>query len=211
MMDSFTALIAVSVAILLGAMSPGPSFLVVARTAIASSRARGVWAALGMGIGGAAFALAASLGLQLLLTAVPTIYKALQIAGAAYLLYIAYRLWTAAPKPLDTAEHETVGQNSWRQALLLGLGTQLSNPKAAIVYASVFSAVLPKQPSLSVVAVLALTVFVIEFGWYILVAIAFSTGKARQVYTRGKIWIDRLAAGAIAALGVKILAEAELR
>ncbi|MBA2398693.1 MAG: LysE family translocator [Bradyrhizobium sp.] len=210
-MDSLTALIAVSVAILLGAMSPGPSFLIVARTAIASSSARGVWAALGMGIGGAAFALAASLGLQLLLATVPAIYKALQLAGAAYLLFIAYRLWKSAPDALETAGHEVVRQDSWRQALLLGLGTQLSNPKAAIVYASVFSAVLPKVPSLSMVAVLALTVFAIEFAWYVLVAIAFSTGKARQAYTRGKIWIDRLAAGAIAALGVKILADAELR
>jgi threonine/homoserine/homoserine lactone efflux protein len=210
-MDSLTALMAVSVAILLGAMSPGPSFLVVARTAIASSRARGVFAALGMGIGGAAFALAASLGLQLLLAAVPAIYRILQIAGAAYLLFIAYKLWTSAPEALDTTEHEVVRQSSRRQALLLGLGTQLSNPKAAIVYASVFSAILPKEPALSMVAVLALAVFVIEFGWYAVVAIAFSTGKARQAYTRGKIWIDRLAAGAIAVLGVKILADAEFR
>jgi threonine/homoserine/homoserine lactone efflux protein len=208
-MDSLTALMAVSVAILLGAMSPGPSFLVVARTAIASSRARGVFAALGMGIGGAAFALAASLGLQLLLAAVPAIYRILQIAGAAYLLFIAYKLWTSAPEELDTTEHEVVRHNSRRQALLLGLGTQLSNPKAAIVYASVFSAILPRQPAL--VAVLALAVFVIEFGWYAVVAIAFSTGKARQAYTRGKIWIDRLAAGAIAALGVKILSDTEFR
>jgi hypothetical protein len=51
------------------------------------------------------------------------------------------------------------------------------------------------------------TIFVIEFGWYALVAVAFSTGKARQVYVRGKTSIDRLAAGAIGALGVKILAD----
>lgn len=143
-MDSVATLIAVLVAIVLGAMSPGPSFLVVARTAIASSRARGILAALGMGIGGAAFALTALLGLQLLLTAVPPIYKALQIAGAAYLLFIAYKIWRSAPTPLDTAENEAAGRNSRRQALLLGLTTQLSNPKTAIVYASVFSAVLPK-------------------------------------------------------------------
>ena len=210
-MENLAALMAVSVAILLGAMSPGPSFLVVARTAIASSRARGVAAALGMGIGGTAFALAASLGLQLLLTAVPAIYMALQIAGAAYLLFIAYRLWKSGPEPLEAAGDETVGQNSWRQAFLLGLSTQLSNPKAAIIYASVFSAVLPRQPAMSMVAVLALTVFVIEFGWYVVVAFAFSTRKARRAYMRGKIWIDRLAAGAIAALGVKILVEAKLR
>jgi threonine/homoserine/homoserine lactone efflux protein len=206
-MDYFTTLIAVLLAILLGAMSPGPSFLVVARTAVASSRARGILAALGMGFGGAAFALAALPGLQLLLTAAPAIYKALQVVGAAYLLWIAVRLWQSAPKPLEMADHAAVRQNSRRRALLLGLATQLSNPKTAIVYASVFSAVLPRQPSLSAVAALSVAVFAIEFGWYALVAIAFSTGSARQAYARGKKWIDRLAAGAMTALGVKILAD----
>ena len=207
LMDSFTTLIAVLLAILLGAMSPGPSFLVVAQTAVAGSRARGLLAALGMGFGGAAFALAALLGLQLLLAAVPAAYKALQVVGAAYLLLIAYRLWKSAPQPLDMADNELVRRNLPRRALVLGLGTQLSNPKTAIVYASVFSAVLPKQPSLSAVAALSVMVFAIEFGWYALVAIAFSTGGARQAYARGKKWIDRLAAGAMTALGVKILAD----
>jgi threonine/homoserine/homoserine lactone efflux protein len=208
LMGNFTTLIAVLVAILLGAMSPGPSFLVVARTAVASSRAQGLLAALGMGFGGAAFALAALLGLQLLLAAVPAVYTALQVAGAAYLFLIAYRLWKSAPKPLEMADHELVRQNLPRRALLLGLATQLSNPKTAIVYASVFSAILPRHPSLSAVAVMSVTVFAIEFGWYALVAIAFSTGRARQAYARGKKCIDRLAAGAMTALGVKILADA---
>jgi threonine/homoserine/homoserine lactone efflux protein len=187
-------------------MSPGPSFLVVAQTAVAGSRTHGILVAVGMGIGGAAFALAALLGLQLLLTAVPAIYKALQVAGAAYLLFIAYKLWKSAPKPLDMADNEVVRHNSWRQALAVGLGTQLSNPKTAIVYASVFS-VLSKELSLSAVTALSVTVFAIEFGWYALVAVAFSTGKIRQAYTRGKKWIDRLAAGVMTALGVKILAD----
>jgi threonine/homoserine/homoserine lactone efflux protein len=204
-MDSFTTLIAVLLAILLGAMSPGPSFLVVARTAVASSRARGILAALGMGFGGAAFALAALLGLQLLLTAVPALYKALQVLGAAYLLLIAYRLWKSAPRALEAPGHAP--ENLPRRALLLGLATQLSNPKTAIVYASVFSALLPKEPSLSAIAVMSIAVFAIEFGWYSLVAIAFSTGRARQAYARGKKWIDRLAAAAMGALGVKILAD----
>ncbi len=53
-------------------------------------------------------------------------------------------------------------------------------------------------------------IFVIEFGWYAHVALAFSSGRARDSYARGKRWIDRLAAGAMGLLGVKILAEALL-
>ncbi len=206
-MDGVAVFLGVAVAILLGAMSPGPSFIVVARVAISNSRGRGVFAALGMGIGGGIFALAACLGLQLILTAVPSVYRAFQIVGAAYLLFIAYRLWISAPNPMDVAESEATYDGSATRSFLLGLGTQVSNPKTAIVYASVFAAALPQGPSLAAAAALVTAIFLIEFGWYALVAIAFSTGRARQVYSRGKTSIDRLAAGAIGALGVKILSD----
>lgn len=206
-MDGLAIFFAVVSAILLGAMSPGPSFIVVARTSASTSRGRGVLAALGMGVGGGIFAFAACLGLQLVLTAVPSVYRAFQIAGAAYLLFIAYNLWISAPKPLDVAESEVSAESSTTRDFWLGLATQISNPKTAIVYASVFAAALPQGPSLGTAAALVAAIFLIEFGWYALVAIAFSSGGARQLYARGKTWIDRLAAGAMGALGVKILSD----
>jgi threonine/homoserine/homoserine lactone efflux protein len=205
-METFAVYFAISTAILLGAMSPGPSFIVVARVAVAGSRLQGVLAALGMGLGGSLFALAALLGLQLVLLAVPSIYRLLQVLGALYLLFLAYKLWRASSSPLDLKDG-TAGHSSGLQALAVGLTTQLSNPKAAIVYASVFSAALPRDSSWLLTALLVPTIFAIEFGWYTLVALAFSGSRARASYARGKRWIDRLAAGAMGMLGVKILAE----
>ena len=62
------ALGAIFGAILIGAVSPGPSFVLVARTAIAVSRSAGMATALGMGLGGLMFASAALLGLHVVLT-----------------------------------------------------------------------------------------------------------------------------------------------
>ncbi len=205
-MEIFAAYFAISAAILLGAMSPGPSFIVVARAAVAGSRGQGVLAALGMGPGGSLFALAALLGLQLILLAVPSIYRVLQLVGALYLIFLAYKLWRAAPDPLDLAVG-VAARGSALQAFVLGLATQLSNPKTAIVYASIFSAALPQDTSWLLTAILVPTIFAIEFGWYSLLALAFSSGRARDSYARGKSWIDRLAAGAMGLLGAKILAE----
>jgi threonine/homoserine/homoserine lactone efflux protein len=206
-MDNFPLLIAVSAAILLGAMSPGPSFVVVARTAISSSRGHGILAALGMGTGGATFAAGALLGLQVLLAAVPPLHKALQIAGAGYLLFIAYKLWKAAPMPFGDIGNNSDRRNGSLQAFVLGLGTQISNPKTALVYASIFSAAFTTEPSWVIAVALVSVIFAIEFGWYTVVAIAFSTGRARQTYGAWKAWIGRLAAGAMGALGVKILVD----
>src|SRR5260221_5691868 len=78
-------------AILIGAMSPGPSFVLVARTSIALGRRDGLAAALGMGIGGVVFGALALLGLQALLTRLAWLADGLKLAGCAYLLYLAVR------------------------------------------------------------------------------------------------------------------------
>ena len=87
-MDTTLAILSIAGAITLGAISPGPSFVMVARTAVASSRADGLAAALGMGVGGVIFAAAALLGLHVVLTAVPWLYLGLKVLGGAYLLFL---------------------------------------------------------------------------------------------------------------------------
>ena len=81
----------------------------------------------------------------------------------------------------------------------------MSNPKTAIVYASVFTAALSDTPSPSMTTMLVVTIFAIEFGWYAVVAVAFSTDQARHAYLWSKSWIDKLAAAAMGLLGVKMI------
>ena len=97
-MQELTALFGIATALALGAASPGPSFVMIARMAIASSRADGLCAALGMGIGALLFAGFALLGLQGLLLAVPSLYLLLKVAGGLYLAYLGLRIWRGAGK-----------------------------------------------------------------------------------------------------------------
>ena len=87
-MDPTIALLSILGTIAVGAMSPGPSFVLVVRTSAALSRRDGLAAALGMGIGGLSFALLALAGLQALLMQVSWLYLILKLAGAAYLIYL---------------------------------------------------------------------------------------------------------------------------
>jgi threonine/homoserine/homoserine lactone efflux protein len=196
------ALLGIFVAISLGAASPGPSFIVVARAAVAS-RSGGLAAALGMGIGGVGFAVAALLGLHGLLLAVPSLYWAFKVAGGLYLVYLGFRIWRGAAQPL-VISGAMGGAGNFRRALMLGLTTQVSNPKTAVVYASVFAAFLPAAPTLAFDACVVLIVFCIEAGWYGLVALALSSERPRRAYLRCKAWIDRAAGGVMAALGLRL-------
>jgi len=50
-------------------------------------------------------------------------------------------------------------------------------------------------------------IFVIEAGWYAVVALAFSSERPRAAYLRSKFWIDRLAGAVMGALGVRLVVD----
>jgi threonine/homoserine/homoserine lactone efflux protein len=208
-LQELTALTGITVAIAIGAASPGPSFVMVARTSVSLSRADGLAAALGMGVGGLFFACLSLLGLQSVLLAVPSLYVALKVAGGLYLAWLGIQIWRGANNPLPERSVE-IGAltRSTRRSMLLALTTQLSNPKAAIVYASVFAAFLPPVSSLAFNVSVAALVFVIETGWYAVVAMALSSARPRAIYLRCKAWIDRAAGGVMIALGLRLVTSA---
>jgi threonine/homoserine/homoserine lactone efflux protein len=201
MMEGLLAVLSIAGAITLGAMSPGPSFVLVARTSVARSRADGLAMALAMGVGGALFALAALAGVHVVLATVPSLYALLKLLGGLYLVYLAWMLWRHAAKPIEL---EKVGTGSQR-SFWLGLATQLSNPKTAVVYASIFVSLLPPELPLWAALLLPLVVFCIEAGWYSIVALALSASAPAAAYLRWKRWIDRAAGGVMGLLGLKLI------
>ncbi|WP_018904018.1 LysE family translocator [Variovorax paradoxus] len=201
-------LLGIAGAMIVGAMSPGPSFVMVARTAVSSSRRDGLAAALGMGAGGVVFAIAALVGLQAAFLAVPALYLAVKLLGGAYLVYLGIRIWRGAREPLSAAQDERAAagtSSNARRAFLLGMGTQVSNPKTAVVYASIFAAFLPREVPLALALAVPAVIFCIETGWYAVVALALSSAAPRSAYLRYKAWIDRAAGGVMVLLGLKLL------
>lgn len=204
-MSASAAVFAILVALLLGAMIPGPSFVLVARNSISLSRGDGLATALGMGVGGIFFGGIALAGLYTLLVAVEWLYIALKVAGGLYLLYMASKIWRGASAPITVDEGHAAPPLSARRSFWVGLTTQLSNPKTAIWYGSIFAALLPHHPPLWCYVVLPPMVFLIEAGWYTVVALCFSSRRPRELYLHAKKWVDRIAAGVIAALGLRLI------
>lgn len=209
-MELSAAILSIALALTLGAMSPGPSFILVARTALAVSRRDGLATAVGMGIGGVLFSAVALLGLLATLTAVPLLHLALKVLGGTYLLYLGYRIWRGARQPL-VLEHSSL-QSRPAQSLrsfVLGVVTQVSNPKTAVVYASVFASLLPSEIAPSVLVALPIMVFAIETIWYSVVALALSAPLPRARYLASKTWLDRTAGATMSLLGLKLIIEAQ--
>lgn len=204
MLSPTTILITILGTIMLGAMSPGPSFVMVSRISIARSRADGLAAAAGIGLAGMIFATLALAGVTALLAQFVWLYVALKVFGGAYLIFIATQIWLGASDPIGgglAPEQRSTVARSFGSAVL----TQLSNPKAIIVYASVFAAVLPSSIPSSLFISLPIGIFLVEAGWYVVVALIFSSSGPQSVYLKAKRWIDRAAAGLLVCLGVRLI------
>ena len=207
-MSATVTLLSILGAVLIGAASPGPSFVFVSRTAAVSSRMDGIAAAVGMGAGGVIFAALAMLGFTTVLRQVGWLYAALRVLGGLYLILLAFRMWLGATMPVTAVGPAKAG--SRLRFLWLGFMTQVSNPKTAIMYASIFAALLPPQAPTWMLLLLLPLLLALETAWYTIVALAFSAPRPRSAYLHWKVWVDAAAGTVMGALGVRLVSEAVL-
>ena len=90
---AWEAILAASTVFFLGAISPGPSLLMVIRNTIVGGRRRGVLCAVGHGIGFGLYAGVAIFGLIVLLEEAPQVFLGLQMIGIALLLWYGWLMW----------------------------------------------------------------------------------------------------------------------
>ncbi|PJE26874.1 Threonine/homoserine/homoserine lactone efflux protein [Pseudooceanicola antarcticus] len=197
---------------LVAAISPGPAVLMTMRTAMTRGMARGAGFAFGVALGAMAWASAAVLGLATLFELAPRLLIALRIAGASYLIWMAWKMWRGADQPLSVAAAASAaplpraGLRELVRLALRGVTTQLANPKPAVFFGAVFVTLVPAHAGPLLFAAILGVVFVNEFAWNLIVARIFSLESARLGYTRLKSGIDRVLGGLLAALGIKIAA-----
>lgn len=189
---------------LIGAISPGPAFVVIVRTAAVEGFRPAFMAAAGLGTGAVCWALAALLGLNLLFQVAPSTLLAFKFAGAAFLLWIAWQTFRHADAPLPRVDAAGAVPRTGGSAFRLGLLTQLANPKVVVFFGAVFVGMVPQDtPIWAMVAILGM-IFLDEMLWYSVVGRIFSLAHVRAFYGRAKRWIDRIFGALIAAFGIRI-------
>ena len=186
--------------------SPGPNVLIVIRTAIAESRRAALYTAAGVATGGAIWAGAAALGLGLAIAGSTLAYDALRVLGGAYLVYLGVRTArssAAAIAPADGAEPGVSAGRAWRSGVL----TNLSNPKAAVFFTSVFATLLPADASVAL-RVAAVAVIVLDaLAWHALLAVVLSSPPAQARYLRARRPIDRVAGVVMIGFGLRLASD----
>ncbi|MFM2365959.1 MAG: hypothetical protein RIR95_567 [Pseudomonadota bacterium] len=194
--------LAVAALLTMGAISPGPAVLMSARTGLTEGMRTGFFLAMGIGIGAVFWAVLALSGLAVLFQIAPTLLWVFKIAGGLYLIWMAVQMWRHAAEPLP--DTQATPPRSHLSAFRLGIMTQLSNPKPAVLLSAIFIGTVPPGTPLWMLIALLAFLFSVETGWNTFVARIFSYTSTRRAYVGAKTVIDRSFGGILALLGAKI-------
>jgi threonine/homoserine/homoserine lactone efflux protein len=199
---SLAQLVAFNLTLLAAMASPGPAFLLVLRNSIARGRRAGILTGLGLGIVAAMWTGAALLGLAAIFEVVPWLYAAMKAGGALYLLYLAWGMWRSASDPLEVGSL-VPARRSFREGLIVNL----ANPKSVLFAGAVIVVIFPAGLSLADSLVIVANHLLVEIVVYSVMAFGLASPPARAAYLRLKLWADRIAAGVLGALGLRLLLE----
>jgi threonine/homoserine/homoserine lactone efflux protein len=114
-------------------------------------------------------------------------------------------MWRGSGQSVELPSERAFGVRSPWKSFVLGFLTQISNPKTAVVFASIFAASLPATIPAYMYIVLPPLVFLIEAGWYLVVALLLSSASPQRAYLRMKSPIDRVAGALMGILGLKLI------
>ena len=187
-------------------ISPGPNFLATTQAALSGSRRAALLVVLGIGIGTAIWCVASLLGLGLLFERAAWLYLLVKFGGGLYLAFLGLRLLLAAQRGATAPQPQAppaLAVSGWR-ALRLGLFTDLSNPKAAAFFASLFAVTVPPAAPLWFDAAIVALVVAQAVVWYALVACFMAAPPVAALYRRAQRAILALMGAAFVLLGARL-------
>jgi threonine/homoserine/homoserine lactone efflux protein len=195
--------------VVLGAMSPGPDFVVVTRTSITGGRRAGVAAGAGIALGVFAWVVAIALGVAAVLTASAVAFTVVKLVGAAYLVVLGVKSWLAVRRGdyRDLGEDRTAEPLRAGAAFRQGLFTNLLNPKVAVYFLALLPQFLPADGSTLQTLELAVIATAGTVLWFCSLAVV--VGALKRFFGDGRVrrGLDAVLGSVLVALGIKVAAE----
>ena len=152
---------------LLGAMSPGPSMLIVANNAIFRGKIHGFATALGHGLGITIYAFFAVISLGLLIEKYYFIFQLFQLVSIIFLIY----LGTKSLKSKNNFEISSQNTHNKNISFLEGFSISILNPKILIWFTAIYSQFMSQNNENIYNIILIITAGLIDIIWYIVLTL----------------------------------------
>jgi threonine/homoserine/homoserine lactone efflux protein len=174
------ALIVFATALLVAAASPGPGIIAIVARVIGRGAQGAVAYSAGFVIGDLVWLTVAILGLAVVAQAFTEVFLVIKYAGAAYLLYLAYRMWTTPARAVDVVAD--IGHESRGRLFLTGLAISLGNPKVIAFYVALLPSLIDvtrvSVSGFAELAAICIAVLTIVLSVYVIAAV-----RARALFT----------------------------
>lgn len=183
-------------------LSPGPDFFLLVGYA-ARYRMRGsAGLCVGIAFGNGLYILLAIIGWGIL-RQLPLLFTVIELLGALYLLWIGSLLVRSRPQTLTGTDAQSTCPGFGKQ-LLLGLGSSLLNPKNALFYLALMTALLGPSVTLLQQTMSGIWMTSVVLCWDLLIVMFIGLPQIQRRLSRGILWVERIAGGVLIIFGCAI-------
>ncbi|MFV9374535.1 LysE family translocator [Citrobacter portucalensis] len=183
-------------------LSPGPDFFLLVGYA-ARYRMRGsAGLCVGIAFGNGLYVLLAIIGWGIL-RQLPLLFTVIELLGALYLLWIGSLPVRSRPQTLTGTDAQSTCPGFGKQ-LLLGLGSSLLNPKNALFYLALMTALLGPSVTLLQQTMSGIWMTSIVLCWDLLIVMFIGLPQIQRRLSRGILWVERIAGGVLIIFGCAI-------
>lgn len=189
-------------------LTPGPNMVYLVSRTLCQGRAAGMISLVGVALGFIVYMICAALGLTAILLAVPYAYDAVRLAGAAYLLYLAWQ--AIRPGGHTPFQVRALPPDGPGKLLTMGLLTNLLNPKIAVMYLSLLPQFITPGTGGVLEQTLLLGASQIAISVSVNLLIVIAAGSVARFLASRPTWIAIqrwLMASVLAALAVRMVAD----
>ncbi|WP_445660787.1 LysE family transporter [Acinetobacter sp. F16] len=180
-------------------LSPGPDVLLIAKSSASTSRTNTLKIILGISVGIVVWVVLTLLGFTVLMEQFSWIQQVLMLLGGVFLARMGWAMLNGGLKTLkqetNLDDAQQLAASDSKNHFLLGLFTNLSNPKTLIYFSSVFSLALSSSASAHLKTQLAVIIPIQTFLVFALFMLIMSMPKIKTAYQRSGSYIDIISGG----------------
>jgi len=187
---------------MVGAMSPGPSWVLIINKSLSAGKMGGFLTSIGHGVGIALYALIANIGIGVILNTNLILFNGIKIFSIIFLMYLGYKSFQS--KPVSLIEQKL---NTGIKSFLEGLSFALLNPKVLIWFIAIYSQFMSPSNALIFNFILIAAAGIIDMGWYCLLVILVTSSSFIKLVQNKISLIQKLTGIIFISIGIFLLIE----
>ena len=188
---------------LVGAMSPGPSMVVVINNAIFKNRYHGIITSIGHGIGISIYAVFAVIGIGMIIKTNLILFNSIKIVSIIFLIYMGVKS-IFNKKSIDFENKNFKGSAT---SFFQGFAISILNPKIFIWFVAIYSQFMSEKNDLLFNAYLVITAGIVDSVWYIFLTILMTSSVTLNFVKKNNYILNKVTGYLFIMMGTFLLVD----